>query len=96
MIWKKLGLFAAGALAGSYGIRILTGRDDKKVYTHTTAAVLRMKDEVMKDVASIRENAEDIAAEAKEINEERQRQYDAQLIEDAREVLRSAEASDEK
>ena len=92
MDWKKIGLFAGGMLMGSYGIRILSSRDAKKAYTHTTAAVLRMKDTVMKDVTTIRENAEDIAAAAKDINEERQREYDAQMVEDAKAVL--AQASD--
>ena len=92
MDWKKIGLFAGGILMGRYGVRILSSGDAKKAYTHTTAAVLRMKDTVMKDVTTIRENAEDIAAAAKDINEERQRDYDAQMIEDAKAVL--AQASD--
>ncbi len=92
MNWRKIGLFVGGMLTGSYGIKILSSRDAKKAYTYTTAAVLRMKDTVMKDVTTIRENAEDIAAAAKDINEERQRQYDAQLVEDAKAVL--AQASD--
>ena len=92
MDWKKIGLFAGGVLMGSYGIKILSSKDAKKAYTHTTAAVLRMKDTVMKDVTTIRENAGDIAAAAKDINEERQRDYDAQMIEDAKAVL--AQASD--
>ena len=92
MDWKKIGLFAGGVLMGSYGVKILSSGDAKKAYTHTTAAVLRMKDTVMKDVITIRENAGDIAAAAKDINEERQRDYDAQMIEDAKAVL--AQASD--
>ena len=92
MDWKKIGLFAGGILMGSYGIKILSSRDAKKAYTHTTAAVLRMKDTVMRDVTAIRENAEDIAAAAKDINEERQREYDAQMVEDAKAVL--AQVSD--
>ena len=92
MNWKKIGLFAGGVLMGSYGVRILSSNDAKKAYTHTTAAVLRMKDTVMKDVTTIRENAGDIAAAAKDINEERQREYDAQMVEDAKAVL--AQASD--
>ena len=43
MDWKKIGLFAGGILMGSYGVRILSSRDAKCAYTHTTAAVLRMK-----------------------------------------------------
>ncbi len=64
----------------------------KKLYTQGTAAVLRMKDEVLKDVTLLRENCEDIAADAKEINEQRQAEYDAQQIEDAKALLASAEA----
>ena len=90
MDWKKIGLYAGGILMGSYGVRILSSSDAKKAYTHTTAAVLRMKDTVMKDVTTIRENAEDIAAAAKDINEERQREQDEQMIEDAKAVLAQA------
>ena len=41
--WKKLALFAGGVLFGTAGIDILKSRDAKKLYTHTTAAVLRAK-----------------------------------------------------
>ena len=68
---KKFGLFAAGVLFGTAGIKVLSSKDAKKVYTHTTAAVLRAKDSVMETVTAVRENAEDIYAEAKGINEER-------------------------
>jgi len=88
--WKCLRLLGAGALLGSYGVRLLTSRDAKKVYTCGTAAVLRMKDEVLKDVSLIRENCNDIAADAREINEKRQAELDAQQIEDAKAVLAAA------
>ena len=88
--WKKCGWLGAGILLGSYGIRILTSRDAKKVYTHGTAAVLRMKDEVVKDVTLIRENCGDIAAEAKELNEKRQALDEARQIEDAKAILSAA------
>lgn len=71
MIWGKLALFAGGMLFGSAGLKILGSKDAKKAYTHTTAAVLRMKDAVMTTVTSIRENADDILADAKAINEAR-------------------------
>ena len=89
---NRLWLMACGVLLGSYGVRILSSRDAKKVYTHTTAAVLRMKDEVLRDVETVRENLGDIAAEARDINEQRQKEYDARVIEDARAVLAEAEA----
>lgn len=68
---KATGIFAAGVLFGTAGIKILSSRDAKKVYTNCTAAVLRAKDCVMKTAATIQENAEDIYAEAKQINEDR-------------------------
>ena len=71
---KKFGLFAAGALFGTAGIKVLSSKDAKKVYTHTTAAVLRAKDSVMETVTTVRENAEDIYADAKAINQQRAQQ----------------------
>ena len=41
---KKIGLFAGGVLFGSAGIKALSSKDAKKVYTQGTAAVLRVKD----------------------------------------------------
>ena len=71
MNWAKIGLFAGGALFGSAGIEILTSKDAKKLYTNCTAAVLRAKECVMKVATNIQENAEDIYAEAQQINEDR-------------------------
>ena len=68
---KKKGIFAAGVLLGTAGIRILSSKDAKKVYTQCTAAALRAKDCVMKTITNIQENAEDIYSEAMQINEER-------------------------
>lgn len=68
---KKVGIFAAGALFGTAGVKILSSKDAKKVYTNGTAAVLRAKECVMKTATTIQENAEDIYAEAQLINEER-------------------------
>ena len=70
--YKHLALFLGGALFGSAGIKILSSRDAKKLYTHTTAAVLRASDAVMKTVTTVQENCADILADAKDINEERE------------------------
>lgn len=69
--WGKLAAFMGGVLFGSAGIKLLSSKDAKKVYTHTTAAVLRMKDSVMETATILQENCEDILAEAKSINEAR-------------------------
>jgi hypothetical protein len=68
---KATGVFAAGVLFGTAGIKVLSSKDAKKAYTQVTAAALRAKECVMKVAANIQENAEDIYAEAKQINEER-------------------------
>ena len=69
--WKKTGIFAAGVAFGTAGIKALSSNDAKKFYTNCTAAVLRAKDCVMKIVSKVQENAEDIYAEAQQINEDR-------------------------
>lgn len=63
---KKTGLFAAGVLFGTAGIKILSSKDAKKLYTNCTAAVLRAKEVVLKTATKVQENAEDIYAEAKQ------------------------------
>ena len=89
--WKSTGLFAAGVAFGTAGIKLLTSRDAKKVYTHATAATLRAKDCVMKTVSNIQENAEDIYAEAKNINEEIYAAEEAAVVEDEVEAEEGAE-----
>ena len=80
---KKIGLFAAGVLFGTAGIKLLGSKDAKKVYAHTTAAALRAKEGVMKTVTAVREGAEDVYAEAKTINERRAEAEAAAVVEDA-------------
>ena len=81
--WKKVALFAGGTLFGTAGIKILSSKDAKKVYTNCTAAVLRAKDSVMKTVTTVQENAGDIYAEAKAINDEREAEKEAAAFDDA-------------
>ena len=76
--------FVGGALFGSAGIEILTSKDAKKLYTQCTAAVLRMKDQVMKTATTLQENCGDILADAREINEQRAAEDDA-VVEDTAE-----------
>lgn len=92
MNMKKLGSFAAGVLFGTAGLKILGSEDAKKVYAHTTAAVLRAKDCVMKAVTNVREGAQDVYADAQDINEIRA-QKDA-VIEDAPVEAAPAEAAE--
>ena len=82
----KIALFVGGTLFGSYGFKLLGSKDAKKVYTHTTAAVLRCKDQVMRDVESVQENCSDILADAKAINAAKAAEREAAYIEDAEKV----------
>ena len=79
MNWTKLGIFASGVLFGTAGIKVLTSKDAKKAYTQTTAAVLRAKECVMTTATTIKENCDDVLADAKEINEQR---AEAEVVED--------------
>ena len=80
---KKFGLFGAGVLFGTVGLKILGSKDAQKLYAHTTAAALRAKDSVMKTVTAIREGAQDVYADAKDINEARAQEEAEAVIEDA-------------
>ena len=80
---KKTGIFAAGVL----------------LYTNCTAAVLRAKECVLKTAATIQENAEDVYAEAQQINEDRaakeeQEYAEAVAAEEAEEAEEAAEADE--
>ena len=63
----------------------------QKVYTNCTAAVLRAKECVMKTAATVQENAEDIYAEAKQINEGRMTEEE---IDDAGENAQDPDAEE--
>ena len=90
---KKTGIFAAGVLFGTAGIKVLSSKDAKK------AAVLRAKECVLKTAATIQENAEDVYAEAQQINEDRaakeeQEYAEAVAAEEAKEAEEAAEADE--
>lgn len=85
MSWSKWAMFAGGLLFGTAGVRLLTSKDARTVYTHTTAAVLRAKEDVMTCATQVREGADDILADAKEINARRAAEAEAEIIEDAAE-----------
>ena len=71
---KKIGLFLGGVLFGTAGVKILGSDDAKRFYINCLAAGLRAKDCVMTTATNIQENAEDILAEAKEINVKRKQE----------------------
>ena len=73
--------------------RTFSSKDAKKLYTNCTAAVLRAKEVVLKTATKVQENAEDIYAEAKQINEDRAAAEEA--FEDAAEEETVEETTEE-
>ncbi|MCR5627243.1 MAG: DUF6110 family protein [Lachnospiraceae bacterium] len=69
---KKVAIFAGGVLFGSVGVKVLSSKDAKKVYTHCTAAALRAKDCAMETYDKVSENCNDILEDAKALNEKRE------------------------
>lgn len=63
---------------GSAGFKLLGSRDAKNAYV--TAAGLRVKESAMESLTALREGADDILAEAKEVN--RQCEVQAEVVED--------------
>lgn len=64
MDFEKIGAFAAGVWFGTAGIKLLSGKEAKKVYAYWTAEALRAKDYIV-------ENASEVYEEAKQINRKR-------------------------
>ncbi|MDO4265522.1 MAG: DUF6110 family protein [Eubacteriales bacterium] len=78
---KEIICFAGGLVFGTAGVKLLASKDAKKAYVHTIAAGLRMKECVMETVNKVQENAEDVLAAAKDINEKRAEEDAANLVE---------------
>ena len=79
---KNIALLAGGFLIGTAGVKILSSKEARKVYAHTTAAVIRAKDCIMTKADEIREGCGDILADARDINEKRDNCVCGETIED--------------
>ena len=79
--YGKIALFVGGTLFGSAGFKLLGSKDAKKVYAQVTAAALRCKHEVMRNVELVQEGCSDILADAKEINARREKDAAPEIIE---------------
>ncbi len=82
MLTGKLAMFVFGTMFGSAGFKILASKDARKVYTHATAAALRCKKEVMRNVDEVQAACSDILADAKKLNAEREAAEEAAFLED--------------
>ncbi len=73
---EKIALFLGGVLFGTVGIKALSSKEAKKLYVKGAVIGLEAKDYVMKTTCCIKENAEDILAEAKLKKEEKEKNTD--------------------
>ena len=71
---KSANLFAAGLALGTVGLKMLTSKDAKKVYTNVVAAGLRAKESVMQTAEKVQASSGSILADAQEINENRRKE----------------------
>lgn len=94
MNWFACRMITYGFLAGTAGVRLLSSRDAKKVYTHVTAAAMRCYEDAAETYETVKENIGDIVADAKEINRAIAEEREAQIIEDAKAVLSSADSAE--
>lgn len=82
--WAKTGIFAAGVLFGTAGIKALSSDDAKKVYTGCTAAFLRAKDCVMKTAATVQRMRE-ISTQKQNSRMKNAAAAEAEVVEDVEE-----------
>lgn len=82
MSFKNVRMIIYGFLLGTAGVKALSSKSAKKVYTKATAVALKGIDETMKTAETIKENCEDILAEAKEINAQEEKEEKEEIIED--------------
>ena len=83
-VLKNICLLAGGFLIGTAGVKILGSKEARKIYAHTTAAVIRAKDCVVTKATEIREGCGDILADARDINEKKAAECDScKTIDDA-------------
>ncbi len=66
---KYMGVFLAGVACGTMGEKVLANPTVRKALVNATAVGLKVKDEVIEKAVALQENAGDILAEAKALNE---------------------------
>ena len=93
---KNVVVFASGVLFGTAGIKVLGSQDAKKLYINCLAAGLRAKECVMTTASNIQANAEDVLAEAKEINRQRAEAENVVFEDESEEAETAAEETAEE
>lgn len=72
----KLLVFAGGLLFGTYGLKALKSKKARKIYVHTLAKGMQMKQDGESYFATILEDAEDMVCEARHMCNEKENEGD--------------------
>ena len=80
--YYPLATFVGGVVLGGLGITSCASKKGRRALTKLTACGLRVKDGIMDGVDRVQAEAEDIVAEAKEINQAREVAEAAPVFED--------------
>lgn len=89
--FKDVSKVVGGIAIGTAGLKILLSKDAKCVYTYVTAAALRAKDCIIKTGTTLKENCDDIYADATDMNTERAAEEELKAVENARAVIAAYE-----
>jgi hypothetical protein len=94
-----IGWFLGGLLVGAKGKDIFGSKEAKKVYSKVVSYGLDAKDCVMETADTLRENWDDVYADAKDMKEERDREKDTEkeeIIEDTSDESEEEEVVEKK
>lgn len=73
---QKAKPFLGGLLLGSVGFKALASKDAKRVYAHVIAKGYEVRDSLEASLDSVKQEGEDVLADAKEIYEGRKKEAD--------------------
>lgn len=79
-IAKKSGLFLGGVAFGTLGLKVLASKDAKHLYAKAVASSYKMKDGIDASLSQVKQHADDVLAEAKDLYEADK--VESQLIEE--------------
>lgn len=68
-VLKKSGLFLGGVAFGTAGLKLLSSKDAKKMYSKAIAKGYKVKDEINSTVSNVKQHADDVMIDAKHIYE---------------------------
>lgn len=69
-IVKKSGMFFGGVAFGSVGLKALSSKEAKELYSKSIVVAFKVKDQLDTVVSTVKQHSDDILAQAKDMYEE--------------------------